>query len=72
MAKEKQYWLGKGTIGDISQGEEIPEGYLSEERFRQFEKEGIEVLLRAIPRVVEQKLKTFLPPSVREAQSKAG
>lgn len=41
MSEEKLFWLGKGTLGDIKNGEEIPKDYISAERFRELEKEGL-------------------------------
>lgn len=39
--KAKKYWIGKGTLGDIKNGDEIPEGFLPPERMRFFEKAGM-------------------------------
>lgn len=41
MSGKKIFWLGKGVLGDIKNGEEIPEGTLTKDRIRSFEKKGL-------------------------------
>lgn len=38
---EKKFWLGKGTLGKVRTGEEIPAGMLSDERLRALEKQNL-------------------------------
>lgn len=36
-----KFWIGKGTLGDIKQHEEIPIDFLTPERMKKFESEGL-------------------------------
>lgn len=37
----KLFWLGKGTLGDIKTGDEIPVDYITKGRLIDFEKKGL-------------------------------
>lgn len=60
MANEKKgtglFWLGKGTLGkDIRHGDEIPVGYISDDRMEEFKKLGDigEKMAKALPATAE-------------------